>query len=607
MQTNHRCTRFVAIAVVFYGLLVLSEQFRFSNHASAQMYEGDSCESMNDLPGTCMEPQKCTWVQQNVIRKRQYSIYDVPICGFTVRASLICCPDESEIRRTLVGKADQACQNFARGSAFFATHIVEGNEAEFGEIPFIVALGYNSTDSDKEYDFRCGASWIAKNFLLTAAHCVSGRNQPSIARIGTLNLTESDASNFQDSKIKDCYPHPRYKPKLKYHDIALIELVTPFKYDDDGIVNKICLYTDPGDMDPRHVLTASGWGMTTEGDACTLKDGGAGICQQNVQCPWFLKNIIATKRYGDRVTCGFVDRTEIICCKIDQPVEPAKKPGVRSSQACQNIMDAAEAEHGTESPIEFHVVGGEEAPEGEFPFMAVLGYADPDTTGSFVYRCGASLISPNFLLTAAHCKYSDGEPEVALLGATSLNSTNGVKVGIKNFHRHPKYKGGSYNDIALVELENSLTNKPNICPICIRSDPEDLTSDVILSAQGFGMIDTDNFLFPNRMMTVNLTTVSLSKCKKFFTDITRKHRLPKGIIDTQYCARGSKSVSSTGVAGDTCQGDSGGPLTAMVGGMVQLVGVTSFGPGCGSDTPGVYTRVAQYIEWIEQMVWPDGV
>lgn len=270
-------------------------------------------------------------------------------------------------------------------------------------------------------------------------------------------------------------------------------------------------------------------------------------------------------------------------------------------------MDAAEAEHGTESPIEFHVVGGEEAPEGEFPFMAVLGYADPDTTGSFVYRCGASLISPNFLLTAAHCKYSDGEPEVALLGATSLNSTNGVKVGIKNFHRHPKYKGGSYNDIALVELENSLTNKPNICPICIRSDPEDLTSDVILSAQGFGMIDTDNFLFPNRMMTVNLTTVSLSKSKKFFTDITRKHRLPKGIIDTQYCARGSKSVSSTGVAGDTCQGDSGGPLTAMVGGMVQLVGVTSFGPGCGSDTPGVYTRVAQYIEWIEQMVWPDGV
>ncbi|KAE8747950.1 hypothetical protein FOCC_FOCC005340 [Frankliniella occidentalis] len=57
------------------------------------------------------------------------------------------------------------------------------------------------------------------------------------------------------------------------------------------------------------------------------------------------------------------------------------------------------------------------------------------------------------------------------------------------------------------------------------------------------------------------------------------------------------------------QGDSGGPLqiaTQSPGGGVclhQLVGVVSFGPACGIGLPGVYTRVAHYVPWIESVVW----
>lgn len=104
---------------------------------------------------------------------------------------------------------------------------------------------------------------------------------------------------------------------------------------------------------------------------------------------------------------------------------------------------------------------------------------------------------------------------------------------------------------------------------------------------------------PSVLLKTNLTSMPLSICNS--TLFGNNHpSLRNGIRESQCCAYDPEGRN------DACQGDSGGPLQIFSSPAIgTIVGVVSFGISCGTTLPGVYTRVAYYIDWIERIVWPN--
>lgn len=345
-----------------------------------------------------------------------------------------------------------------------------------------------------------------------------------------------------------------------------------------------------------------------EGDECVMHDGSEGICAKAETCGSFLE-LYKEKRTNERVHCSWDGSSEIVCCSTLSSTAP---PDIRKWDIGARAKEFCDTRISVNNFYTAHIFGGQEAEEGEFPFMASLGYEKIDNQPGYDYRCGASLIATNFLLTAAHC-LRFGDPVVVLINTLNITrSDRGVRVGIKNISRHFGFgRGGRrYNDIALVELDRHMdAEMDDVKPICLYTDTETLAQDVVLSAVGFGRTEETDQDFSEILMKVNLTTVSLEDCNNTYSvaaPFSTNVRIPNGLQHNQYCAIGTRNVD-TGIVGDTCQGDSGGALLITVDDKYYQIGITSLSVVCGSTTPALYTRVAAYVDWIESIVWPDGV
>jgi secreted trypsin-like serine protease len=227
------------------------------------------------------------------------------------------------------------------------------------------------------------------------------------------------------------------------------------------------------------------------------------------------------------------------------------------------------------------IVGGTQAGLNEFPEFTQLYIADGS---DFVYPfCGATLISSNKVLTAAHCTIGSSASAIyALPNFYSFNDnfTFDDLIQLSSKVEHPNYQADqSNNDIAVLTLSrNASTSTATIFAL------NDQLTGSAATVIGTGTT-TEGGSSPDTLRKVTVPIVSNSVCEDSYGT--------GSITSSMLCA---------GLAGggkDSCQGDSGGPLWVDFNGSRVQAGVVSFGVGCARPNfYGVYSRTSTLAAFI---------
>jgi hypothetical protein len=241
---------------------------------------------------------------------------------------------------------------------------------------------------------------------------------------------------------------------------------------------------------------------------------------------------------------------------------------------------------GIKTDVDSKITGGSDADISEFPWQVYLEAGN--------YTCGGSIISNEWIITAAHCTKGEfNEPIPAsemdvIVGANNpRNPSQGKKYFVSDVIVHELYDLQTYNnDIAVLRLTEPV-NYTNAVPIKLISEKDSIagaTDPGVMSwIIGYGITKVNPPVYPSTLQKLKLPLVTNEQASEVWPEI------PETDMMAGYLT-GNK---------DACIGDSGGPLVVPVSGGYKLAGLVSWG-STQCNTYGAYTRLSLFESWITE-------
>ncbi|CAI9721870.1 Transmembrane protease serine 6 [Octopus vulgaris] len=232
------------------------------------------------------------------------------------------------------------------------------------------------------------------------------------------------------------------------------------------------------------------------------------------------------------------------------------------------------------SNIIAYIIGGREAKDCEFPWMAFIKSRNQ--------ICGGSLIDNRHIITAAHCVENRQPGEIFVsLGTNDKEFIRRVYVSAVKIN--PSYKDRQYHivsDIAVLTLSEKILLSTCINPVCLPVVEFPLSNTENCFVTGWGK-DAEAGNVQRYLHKVRIPIWNNTMCEKYAFGFSA------GMLCGGYINGGK----------DSCGGDSGGPLICPSNNRWVLTGIVSYGMGCSRPhSPGVYTDVRYYLNWIQKTI-----